>query len=149
MRLIQLADPAATEALGRRLAALTTGVVFLEGDLGAGKTTLARALLRARGVQGAIRSPTYTLVEPYDTAQGRVLHLDLYRLSSPLELDALALDDDPPSHCLWLVEWPQRGAGRLPAPSLQLQWLSAPGPGRQVRLQGPALEGLSLDSEST
>ncbi len=112
-----LADAAATEALGAALARATATkpglMVHLYGDLGAGKTTLVRGWLRALGVTGSIRSPTYTLVEPYRAGSREVLHLDLYRLRDPSELDGLGLDDTPPSQALWLVEWPQQGGDRL------------------------------------
>ena len=144
MRQFALADAAATEAFGAQLAAAlgahAGAVIYLHGDLGAGKTTLARGLLRACGVQGAIRSPTYTLVEPYDTPRGGLLHMDLYRLGDPLELHNLGLADHPPAHCLWLVEWPQRGVPLLPAADLEL-WLQPHAAGRRLRLQ--AREGFS------
>ncbi len=99
------------------------GLVFLEGGLGAGKTTFARAFLRALGVAGTVRSPTYTLIEPYDLtgmfSGRRVLHLDLYRLSAPDELDDLGLRDEF-EQALILIEWPERGAGALPMPDLVL-----------------------------
>lgn len=119
-----LVDARATEHAGAQLAALMGsrgGVVFLEGDLGAGKTTLARGLLRALGVSGPVRSPTYTLMEPYEIGGRVVLHLDLYRLRDPSELWELGLDSYPPDRCLWLIEWPERAAALLPAPSLRLR----------------------------
>jgi len=121
---IFLADEAATAQLGAALAqvfaSVPGGVLYLEGDLGAGKTSLARAMLREFGAVGAVRSPTYTLVEPYDLVRGRVLHMDLYRLAAPEELMQLGLEDDPPSMTLWLVEWPQRGGALLPPPDLRV-----------------------------
>ncbi|RZA11893.1 MAG: tRNA (adenosine(37)-N6)-threonylcarbamoyltransferase complex ATPase subunit type 1 TsaE [Lysobacteraceae bacterium] len=116
-----LADPAATETLGARLAACLPerAVVYLHGDLGAGKSTLARALLRALGVTGTTRSPTYTLVEQYPLADsGMALHLDLYRIGDPGELEFLGLDTA--GIRLWLVEWPERGAGGLPPVDLDI-----------------------------
>ena len=137
MKPLVLADAGATEALGARLAralAQQPGlVIYLEGDLGAGKTTLARGLLRALGVQGAIRSPTYTLMEVYEPAGRAVLHMDLYRLTDPLELQNLGLADFPPNKTLWLVEWPERGAGLLPPFDLRLR-LAAEGAGRVVNV---------------
>lgn len=124
----------ATERLGQRLAATRPpmAVVQLQGDLGAGKSTLARALLRSLGVQGAIRSPTYTLVERYPLADGsEAWHLDLYRIGHAGELDFLGLDEGSAS--LWLVEWPERGAGVLPPVDLTVQ-LEVAGNGRDVRL---------------
>ena len=129
-----LEDANATEALGGRLARSlpARAVVYLHGDLGAGKSTLARALLRALGVTGAIRSPTYTLVEPYALAAGgQALHLDLYRIGNPGELEFLGLD--PAEARLWLVEWPERGQGVLPAADLEIE-LTVEGVGRSCRL---------------
>lgn len=130
-----LPDADATEILGRALAGTRpqSAVVFLHGDLGAGKSTLARALLRALGVQGAIRSPTYTLVERYPLAGcGEALHLDLYRIGDAGELEFLGLADADAS--LWLVEWPERGRGSLPAADLHVQ-LALEGRGRRAELQ--------------
>ena len=129
-----LADTAATEALGARLAASLPerAVVHLHGDLGAGKSTLARALLRALGVTGTIRSPTYTLVEQYPLPVGGLaLHLDLYRIGDPGELEFLGLD--PAETRLWLVEWPERGTGALPAADLDIE-LAVRAEGRSCRL---------------
>ena len=124
MDVVRLTDETATQALGRSLAeafaGASGGVVFLDGDLGAGKTSLARAWLRAWGARGAVRSPTYSLLEPYELDGRRVLHMDLYRLQDATELQQLGLDDLAPDEVLWLVEWPQRGAGVLPSPTLQI-----------------------------
>jgi tRNA threonylcarbamoyladenosine biosynthesis protein TsaE len=134
-----LADADATAALASALAATAPerAVVWLEGDLGAGKSTLARAWLRALGVQGTIRSPTYTLIERYPLAGGRATgeaaHLDLYRLAAAGELDFLGLDELAAVATLWLVEWPERGAGALPPADLRLQ-LATEGDGRRLRL---------------
>jgi tRNA threonylcarbamoyladenosine biosynthesis protein TsaE len=113
-----------TEALGARLLGIAPPpdtpcrVVGLSGDLGAGKSTFARGVLRALGVRGPIKSPSYTLVESYDLPDIQVLHLDLYRLRDPEELENLGLADyHRPGH-LWLVEWPERGSGRLPTADL-------------------------------
>ncbi|MHB8919695.1 MAG: tRNA (adenosine(37)-N6)-threonylcarbamoyltransferase complex ATPase subunit type 1 TsaE [Halothiobacillus sp.] len=114
LELPRLDEPAvATLAGALARTAPRTGLMFLEGSLGAGKTTFARAFLRALGVRGTVRSPTYTLIEPYDLADRRVLHLDLYRLASPEELDDLGLRDEF-DQALILIEWPERGAGELP-----------------------------------
>ena len=137
---LDLPDEAATRALAERLAdtAPAPAVVYLHGDLGSGKSTLARAWLRALGVTGTVRSPTYTLVERYSLAGGgEALHLDLYRIGAPEELEYLGLDEVPAA--LWLVEWPQRGTGALPAADLHVH-LAVAGEGRQARLEagGPA-----------
>lgn len=133
-----LADTAATEAyaagLAQQLAQRKGGVIYLHGDLGAGKTTLVRALLRALGVTGPIKSPTYTLVEPYQVASFGVLHMDLYRLSEPEEFYSLGVVDDDPADCWWLIEWPERAAGALPSPNIEL-FLRYHGAGRMLRCQ--------------
>lgn len=131
---LHLTDADATAALAEALAATapSPAVVHLQGDLGAGKSTLARAWLRALGVQGAIRSPTYTLVERYPLAGGgEALHLDLYRIGDGAELEFLGLDDADAA--LWLVEWPERGGDALPAPDLRIA-LAIEGAGRRARM---------------
>lgn len=132
---IWLADADATDALGAQLAHTrpVNAVVHLHGDLGAGKSTLARALLRALGVQGSIRSPTYTLVERYPLAEGgEAWHLDLYRIADAGELEFLGLDGAEVR--LWLVEWPERGAGALPKADLTVD-LAMDGAGRRATLR--------------
>ena len=141
MTTLWLADAGATERLGAALAATRPAhaVVHLLGDLGAGKSTLARSLLRALGVEGAIKSPTYTLVERYPLAEGgEAWHLDLYRIGDVGELEYLGLDGDEAT--LWLVEWPDRGRGGLPAPDLVIGLAQERG-GRQVRLHGTSPAG--------
>lgn len=113
IREIALADPAATAALGAALAQALDGlagpcVLALEGELGAGKTTLTRGLLRALGERGTVRSPTYTLIESYDCAGWRVHHLDLYRLRHAAELAELGIRDLMEPRALVIVEWPER-----------------------------------------
>ena len=135
-----LPDTDATEALGQALARTrpAIAVVHLRGDLGAGKSTLARALLRALGVAGAIRSPTYTLVERYPVEGGEAWHLDLYRIGDAGELEFLGLDEG--AAVLWLVEWPERGGAALPRADLQVD-LSVEGSGRAARLVAASPQG--------
>jgi tRNA threonylcarbamoyladenosine biosynthesis protein TsaE len=145
----QLEDAAATEAAGARLARLLAPraglVVYLHGELGAGKTTLVRGWLRALGVTGPIRSPTYTLVEPYELDGCSLLHLDLYRLGDATELEQLGVYDTPPAGSVWLVEWPERGAGELPPPDLRI-FLRLSGTGREIRLEpSPAVAPLLVN----
>lgn len=133
---VWLADSRGTDQLGRVLAETrpARAVVYLHGDLGAGKSTLARALLRALGVEGTIRSPTYTLVERYPLGEGgEAWHMDLYRIGDPGELEFLGLDGDEAT--LWLVEWPERGSHGLPEADL-LVALAMDGAGRRAELAG-------------
>ena len=144
----ELPDAAATAALGARLAAALSPApgggltVWLEGELGAGKTTLVRAMLRALGHKGRVPSPTYTLVEPYELGTVTVHHADLYRLQDPAEAEYLGLAELPEASGWLLVEWPDRGAGFLPPADLRIQ-LAVAGQGRSVRLEAASQTGAS------
>ena len=118
-RVFESRSASATENLATRLAAASPAgcVVFLSGELGSGKSTFARAWLRALGVQGPIKSPTYTLLETYALGNGRsAVHIDLYRIAEPEEIDFLALESFTDPLAVLLVEWPEIGQDRLPAP---------------------------------
>jgi tRNA threonylcarbamoyladenosine biosynthesis protein TsaE len=141
-----LPDEAATLACAARLArslppSAAPLVLYLHGDLGTGKTTLARGLLHAMGQQGAVRSPTYGLLSEYATPSGRVLHVDLYRLRTPQELVALGLGDYLPGSRLWLIEWPGKAAGKGLPPADVLAHLDVEGVGRRIRLDSSSALG--------
>lgn len=147
---MRLADAAATESLGRALAAPLLRacrdapvMLHLEGPLGAGKTTLARGLLRGLGHEGRVRSPTFTLLEPYDLSCCQVVHLDLYRLGDPGELDYLGLLDLLAPGTVALVEWAERGGNRLPAPDLRIS-LDYDGAARRAEWEALSPRGRGL-----
>jgi tRNA threonylcarbamoyladenosine biosynthesis protein TsaE len=162
-----LADSSVTDALGRALAlaypgvalepgaarsgtgqlraaqtgtALPGAVVYLQGDLGTGKTTCVRSLLRTLGVTGLVRSPTYTLVETYRLAELTCVHVDLYRLQVLTEIDELGLRDLVGPGCLLLVEWAEKGGAALPPADLELK-LRYAGESRRARLSARTSQG--------
>lgn len=130
---IPLPDEVAVIELARRLSRGLPKpfVIYLRGDLGAGKTTFARALIQALGHRGRVKSPTYGLLETYPLPDRTILHLDLYRIETPADLEYLAIADGFGPDGLLLVEWPDRGLGFLPPPDLELIFDYA-GEGREV-----------------
>lgn len=141
-----LINEAATRQLAEQLAACTDGglVIWLEGSLGAGKTVFARSFLQALGVGERVKSPTYSLIEPYVLADGRsAWHLDLYRIADTSELEWLGMDELGSAQAVILIEWPERGVGALPVADLHVQ-LAHAGGGREVRLVAESARGRAL-----
>ncbi len=112
-----------TEQAGQTIASLLNfpACVYLHGDMGAGKTTLTKSILLGLGYSGAVTSPTYNLIQEYDTAKGVVYHMDLYRLDDPSEIEFLGLEDLWSERSLFLIEWPQKGHGFIPAANLDIR----------------------------
>lgn len=141
-----LHDEAGTAALGASLSrALAPGLtIYLHGDLGAGKTTLTRALLHAAGYEGHVKSPTYTLAEPYSVEVGgrplEVIHFDLYRLASPEEFLDAGFREHFSDNTVCIIEWPEKAVPVLPAPDIKVL-LSISGDGRDIELQGLSVQG--------
>jgi tRNA threonylcarbamoyladenosine biosynthesis protein TsaE len=140
-------DEASTQAFAQKLAqqpALMHALLALHGDLGAGKTTLARYLLLALGAQGRIKSPSYAIVESYELPHGMAWHCDFYRFSHPREWEDAGFRDLFASNGLKIVEWPEHAAGLLPMADWDIH-LSAPSEAeRQVEIQANTALGMAL-----
>jgi tRNA threonylcarbamoyladenosine biosynthesis protein TsaE len=140
-----LADETATLALGTQLAAAcgSTAVIFLHGDLGAGKTTLSRGFLRGFGYAGRVKSPTYTLVEPYEVNTQKIFHFDLYRLHDCRELEFMGWQDYFIAGAICLVEWPQNGEELLPHADVSC-YIKTSSTGRHIRLEASSPHGQKI-----
>ncbi len=132
---IKLLNEHETELLGAELWRILPKkcLVFLKGNLGAGKTTLTRAVLKAAGHKGAVKSPTYTLVEEYDISGSKVFHFDLYRVQDPEELEWIGIRDYLAQQSLCFIEWAELGKGFLPKPDIELS-IEVEGEGRTISL---------------
>ena len=141
---LYLADEQAMSDFGTRIARVTQGhgLIFLVGNLGMGKTTLSRGIIRGLGHVGAVKSPTFTLVEPYEIGDIRAFHFDLYRLVDPEELEFLGIRDYFDDDALCLIEWPDKGAGFLPKPDLTIT-ISPHNTGRLLKLTPQGSRGES------
>ena len=139
---LYLADEQAMSDFGARIARITQGhgLIFLEGNLGMGKTTLSRGIIRGLGHAGAVKSPTFTLVEPYEIGDIHAFHFDLYRLVDPEELEYLGIRDYFEDDALCLIEWPEKGAGFLPKPDLTIT-ISPQDSGRSLNILSQGSRG--------
>lgn len=146
MKPVFLEDEAKMEAFGATLADFMQegGLVTLSGNLGAGKTTLTRGFMHAVGHQGAVKSPTYTLVEPYDINGRNIMHFDLYRLSDPEELEYLGFRDYLDGSTLCLIEWPEKASAYLPEPDLAIS-IEVDKSGRLITWQSFTDKGAEVD----
>ena len=143
-----LADESATIHLGHELAEVVRQqhkgiIVYLQGDLGAGKTTLTRGFVQGMGHQGKVKSPTYTIVEPYELLPWKVYHFDLYRLADPEELEFMGIRDYFADNCCCFIEWPEKGSGLLAKADIMLN-IAYSGEQRQVTLAAKSAWGETI-----
>ena len=142
MKTLRIESDEAMQALGAKLAKASQshGVIYLKGELGTGKTTLVRGLLRGLGHEGAVKSPTFSLVEPYTVNGVHIYHFDLYRLSDPEELEFMGLRDYFSAESLCLIEWPQQGGDRVPPADVLIE-LEHAGPSRDLQISALSPHG--------
>ena len=140
-----LEDETATVNMGGRLAQVVQqgAVIFLHGDLGAGKTTLTRGIVQGLGHTGKVKSPTYTLVEPYELANCSVYHFDLYRLGNPEELEYMGIRDYFAPTAICVIEWPEKGHGFIPTPDLNIT-MQYQGEQRQISIETESERGIAI-----
>ncbi|MFY8273673.1 tRNA (adenosine(37)-N6)-threonylcarbamoyltransferase complex ATPase subunit type 1 TsaE [Pseudoalteromonas sp. SSDWG2] len=140
-----LADESATVAFGNQLASLVAQgvVIYLYGDLGAGKTTLTRGIVQGFGHQGKVKSPTYTLVEPYELPEVNIYHFDLYRLADPEELEFMGIRDYFDDSAVCILEWPSKGEGVIPPADLDIT-LKYIGEAREVTVAARTQRGIDI-----
>ena len=138
---VELVDESQTVRMGQKLAACIKApmTIYFKGDLGAGKTTLIRGILRGFGYQGATKSPTYTLVEPYELVGVSIYHFDLYRLADPEELEFIGIREYQQPDSIMLIEWPEKGVGMIPQADLMIE-LDYKDDGRAVTLSSARSE---------
>ncbi|TLX48915.1 tRNA (adenosine(37)-N6)-threonylcarbamoyltransferase complex ATPase subunit type 1 TsaE [Pseudoalteromonas phenolica] len=140
-----LEDETATVNMGGRLAQVVQqgAVIFLHGDLGAGKTTLTRGIVQGLGHTGKVKSPTYTLVEPYEFANCSVYHFDLYRLGDPEELEYMGIRDYFAPTAICVIEWPEKGHGFIPTPDLNIT-MQYQREQRQISIEAESERGIAI-----
>lgn len=145
-----LNDEIATVAMGNTVAAIIEqgAVIYLHGDLGAGKTTFTRGVVQGFGHTGKVKSPTYTLVEPYELTRANVYHFDLYRLGDPEELEYMGIRDYFSEQAICIVEWPEKGGEFIPVPDLDIT-LSYVGDERKIVINSVSERGIAIVEKLT